>query len=663
MIMDYSKAFPLQIIGNGALQSEDKSSVSGVSNHSKRMQASVGMVKLMNLDYGPAVSPWTPDLHLLQIRAGHGVFSESGQLLDLVDLSNISQMYRAQEPNPMNRGFFGTTSLPNERKFYGKRSVILGHISKKYYSEGRKEYNCNLRFSINPAKGSRKLSELHKICQENPAKVYRKLIFFIGDLDILQLAYEFIKLNRRNSLEGVSAEILDGFSLTDLISLSQKIRGGKYKFSFVQRTWVLKFGKKKKGSLSITFFFEKIVQKAMQLVLNAIYEPIFLPESHGFRLGRNTHSVFRQIDQRFKGSNWFIEGDISRCFDGIKHEKLLKVLRRRVQCDKTIALIKSVLIAGHVELGEIWQKSVQGIPQKSVLSPLLCNIYLHELDISMKKFVEDLEKENNRWETSTYIPDFCREKEGFIKKSIFLCKKFRKISKGNFFCKDFIRVKYVRYADTFLISVLGSFRLVVKIRDFLENFLSDDLGLRLNLERGSMIKAGKKSVIFLGALIKCPKSNVKPVILAKTKRKVYTMSCINMKAPIPELIEKLISRGFARRNQRGKVLAKGLGYLQNRSHGDVLDYYNVVIREIVNYYSFVDNKVHLGSLIRILRMSCARTFALKYKLRLMSKAFKKFGGRLKCPNSDKTLDIPFTFSRTREFNTQKILSLKILEKT
>jgi hypothetical protein len=98
-------------------------------------------------------------------------------------------------------------------------------------------------------------------------------------------------------------------------------------------------------------------------------------------------------------------------------------------------------------------------------------------------------------------------------------------------------------------------------------------------------------------------------------------------------------------------------------HADIVAYYNVVVRGITNYYSFADNRSSLGSIVRLLHMSCAKTLALKYKLRFMAKAYKKFGTLLTCPDKGVSLYKPDTLKRVREFNLSKALTLKMLEKS
>lgn len=184
------------------------------------------------------------------------------------------------------------------------------------------------------------------------------------------------------------------------------------------------------------------------------------------------------------------------------------------------------------------------------------------------------------------------------------------------------------------------------------------------MDKTLITKASKKPAKFLGALISWKNVGDKKVVLTKAKVKTRTTARIYLKAPIANILNKLIIRKFAKWNPNGtKIIPIGLKRLQNLDHADIIAYYNAVVRGIVNYYSFADNRSSLGSIVRWLHMSCARTLALKYKLRFMAKAYKQFGKLLTCPQKNVSLYKPDTIYRVREFNTRKALTLEMLEKS
>lgn len=121
-----------------------------------------------------------------------------------------------------------------------------------------------------------------------------------------------------------------------------------------------------------------------------------------------------------------------------------------------------------------------------------------------------------------------------------------------------------------------------------------------------------------------------------------------MKAPIKSIFEKAALNGFFKK-RHGEFIPTKLGRCINLDHQNILRYYNSVIRGVLNYYSFVNNRKSLGSFVHGLKLSCARTLALKYKLRHASKVYRKFGSKLKSPDGNVELFIPSTFKPTKRF--------------
>nr|ACM51426.1 putative maturase/reverse transcriptase [Caulerpa filiformis] len=131
----------------------------------------------------------------------------------------------------------------------------------------------------------------------------------------------------------------------------------------------------------------KIVQEIVRRILEAIFEPVFLDVSHGFRPGKSCHSALSQIEKRFQGMYWIIEGDITGCYDNIPHSTLVNILRKRIRDERFISLIWKFLRAGYLYSGKIiTHPTLIGTPRGSIISPLLANIYLNELD----RWVSDL---------------------------------------------------------------------------------------------------------------------------------------------------------------------------------------------------------------------------------------------------------------------------------
>lgn len=220
----------------------------------------------------------------------------------------------------------------------------------------------------------------------------------------LVTAYELIKSNPGNMTPGVDNDTLDGLTLSYLNRIQTQLRNGQFKFSPARRTQILKPGRHEKRPLAVASPREKIVQKAILLALERLYEPEFLNSSHGFRPKRGTHTAMKQLESEFQSAKYIIEADFSKAFDTIPHDTLLELLRKRIGCEKTLSLINSGLKAGYFEFGKLHDNLSIGTPQGSILSPLLCNVYLHQLDT----YIEELKKQYNTGEKRKTAPEYMR---------------------------------------------------------------------------------------------------------------------------------------------------------------------------------------------------------------------------------------------------------------
>lgn len=211
----------------------------------------------------------------------------------------------------------------------------------------------------------------------------------ISNLKNLTAAYELIKSNPGNMTAGTENTTLDGISRDYLLRIQERIKAGTFDFKPARRVQIPKAGSKEKRPLSIASPREKVIQKAVQLVLEPYFEALFLENSHGFRPHKGTRTAIQYVDAHFQSAQYIIEADFSQAFPSIPHVGLMALLKQHIKCEKTLRLISSGLKAGHVEFGKLHQSFEIGRPQGSILSPLLCNIYLHQLDLFMVKIMEE----------------------------------------------------------------------------------------------------------------------------------------------------------------------------------------------------------------------------------------------------------------------------------
>lgn len=226
------------------------------------------------------------------------------------------------------------------------------------------------------------------LAQENPERRFEKLYRVICDEQWLTEAWKLIRPNKGSNTAGTDGQTKSDVDATLIGQLAIKLRNGDYKPKPVRRVYIPKANGKVRP-LGIPTIQDRIVQSALKMLLEPIYETKFRNCSHGFRPQRSCMTALVDTSLRFPRSTWVIEGDIKGCFDNIHHGRLLTILRQTIRDEKLIALIASFLKAGYLEQWS-FHRTYSGTPQGGIISPLLANIYLTEFD----RFMEDTLKAN-----------------------------------------------------------------------------------------------------------------------------------------------------------------------------------------------------------------------------------------------------------------------------
>lgn len=472
------------------------------------------------------------------------------------------------------------------------------------------------------------LSSLQKhSCDKNYS--YERLYRNLFNRDLFLLAYQNIYASQGNMTQGTDGKTIDGMSIRRIDKLIESLKDESYQPQPSRRTYIPKKNGKLRP-LGIPSFDDKLIQEVIRMLLEAVYENSFSDTSHGFRPKRSCHTALQQIQTRFTGVKWFVEGDIKGFFDNINHEILIKILSERIKDERFLRLIRKFLKAGYLEEW-IFHNTYSGTPQGGIISPILANIYLDKLD----KFMEKLQAEFNcgKRRKPTKETYELEKKRGVLAKNLrkatneteksALLEKIRELDKkkGDYpysdpFDSDYKRLQYTRYADDFIVGIIGSKADAAAIKEEIKDFTAKQLFLELSEEK-TLITHSAKKARFLGYDITVRRSQ------AFTKRKKNGIKArqhngkVVLELPTEVMRKKLLEYGAMeiKLTVHGKEnwSPKSRCYLKDNDDLEILQQYNSEIRGFKNYYRIANNSAHAGSFGYIMQYSFFKTLAAKYR--------------------------------------------------
>lgn len=472
----------------------------------------------------------------------------------------------------------------------------------------------------------RVLNSLNEHSKDSSYK-FERLYRILFNEELFYVAYQKIASNGGSTTKGSDGRSIDEMSLARIETLIASLKDESYQPHPSRRVHIPKKNGKTRP-LGIPAFEDKLVQEVVRMILEAIYEGHFETTSHGFRPKRSCHTALLHIQKTFSGAKWFIEGDIKGFFDNIDHDVLVGILRERISDDRFIRLIRKFLKAGYVE-DWTFHNTYSGMPQGGIVSPILANIYLDKLDKYVKEYIRHFDmgtkrrpgKESNDLanERKRTVRKLKKIKDGTEKAALVARLKAIEQERAAFPSGDemdgsYRRLKYIRYADDFILGVIGSKEDALRIKEDIKSFLSESLALELSEEKTLITHTGK-SAKFLGYEITVTRTNHQRRDVQGRLRRTYGKR-VRLNVSMATLRDKLLEYGAMEIKLRnGKEIWKPKcrsGLIFNDDL-EILDRYNRETVGFCNYYLIANNCVVLHNFRYIMEYSMYKTFAGKYR--------------------------------------------------
>jgi retron-type reverse transcriptase len=546
-----------------------------------------------------------------------------------------------------------------------------------------------------------------------PDHKFDNLFRLICDPNLLTQAMGNLRTKKGALTPGPSSDrtTIDASSLNTIFNLSKSLKDGSFRFKPIRRIFIDKTGKNpnidkviqklynkklltpekikelKVRPLGIPSFTDKIVQEALRMILNAIYEPEFeiINSNFGFRPGKGVHDAQRSIQSYAKSMTFAIEADIQGAFDNVDFDILINILKKKIQDTKLLKLILYGLKCG-INYSEQFEETKIGTTQGSIVSPLLYNIYFHEFDKYIKneftQLVNNINNNEKRVERpfnpfynktrktkytfkypsilktlkQSYTPEKANSNE-FIS----LHKEFKIAQKEHFKLdklqknitpyaksRQTIRFHYVRYADDWIFFTNASLERTNQFKEIFTDWITNHLKLTLSPTKTlitSFFKAGK--VHFLGfqlcyyqnkRILKI--GNVRKLKLNPTNRRIVTSiptfsnrTTFTQRTTNPTLIATWDRTRVLTRLEKTKFIRKHNGeWIGSRKPEwgvlavpEIIERYNYVIRGYLNFYApIISYSNDVSQLHYLLRYSCLHTLSQKLNLTIRG-ILKKFG--------------------------------------
>jgi group II intron reverse transcriptase/maturase len=433
-------------------------------------------------------------------------------------------------------------------------------------------------------------------------RVYRLLF----NRDLYLMAYGKIYRNDGATTPGSTSETVDEMSLHKIDTMIEALRCERYRWTPTRRVYIEKKNSTKKRLLSMPTWSDKLLQEAIRIILESYFEPTFSNNSHGFRPSRGCHTALRQIVETWHGVNWFIEGDIKACFDSLSHEILLVALAEHIHDGRFLRLTRELLQAGYLENWK-YHTTLSGAPHGGIVSPILPNIYLSRLDRYIENklvpmYTKGDRRKKNRQYDNLLSQSYRLRKRGEYKEAAKARKEAQKLPSVDLSDPDYRRLKFVRYADDWLLGLSGTKEDAAQIKQEIKTFLQEELKLELSDEKTLITHARTQPARFLSYHISASQDDTR-----QTKKKRSVNGTMHLRVP-PDLLRKKCQK-YQKNNK--PIHRKEL---TNNTEYSIVAQYQSEFRGFAQYYQLAHDLYRLNSLKWIMQQSLAKTLATKLKL-------------------------------------------------
>lgn len=591
----------------------------------------------------------------------------------------------------------------NEKKNYKeditqKIKRVMGQDPTLKKMQSRGKWRISDKVILQKSPDLFKIQQLSKLTNTEKAKNIYELL---SSVELLTLAHKTIYKNKEASMKNTSPQTVDGFSLEHIQQISDAIKTKKFSWSPIRKVEI-SMKAKKPTSLGIINYSDKLVQFICTLILNAIYEPIFSINdyNHGFRPFHSTHNnMLKILNYKTQGLNHAIEGHISAAFDNVNHDKLIGILKKKIEDPLFLDIIKSACKCNIVEFSSLdvlinIKTPELGTPQGYIMSPILFNIYMNDFDSYINQTIRAIFDSLNLKRTKdgklhpiykiydNKIRSLKTTKETLKKKEFFLkftykqtqiiknkdqqISQFTKL-RTKYPSKDpetlTLRWLYTRYADDFIILTNASITICEEIKILIKKYLDERLALQLNETKTKITNLKKQPAYFLGFAIyisnRAPKTtNTKMGVITRRRGSEVIKAGIDFERRFSKLVENKYAV-----YKNNKLFPSAVNYLTPFSPYEIIEHYNQVMDGLCNYYfRIITNASQLNYILYLLQYSCLFTLAKKLKTSI-SKIWSKYGWKELDINLIPTKKKKIVFSQTCKLtgNIKHIVLLDYLD--